>query len=69
MRDIGNATDDMCTRAVASGCGGQVHPNTKPRTLNMRMGRLNITFRDHSELEEHEINLGYDGENRLKMNK
>mmetsp|Transcript_9780 Transcript_9780/g.18433 ORF Transcript_9780/g.18433 Transcript_9780/m.18433 type:complete len:363 (-) Transcript_9780:413-1501(-) len=44
----------------------KVHPNTKPRALRMRQGRLNITFRDHSELEAHEIDLGYDGDNRLK---
>jgi hypothetical protein len=44
----------------------RIYPNTKPRTLKMRMGRLNITFRDHSEVEAHEINLGFDGENRLE---
>jgi len=44
----------------------RIYPNTKPRTLKMRMGRLNITFRDHSEVEDHEINLGFDGENRLE---
>mmetsp|Transcript_22164 Transcript_22164/g.30824 ORF Transcript_22164/g.30824 Transcript_22164/m.30824 type:complete len:132 (-) Transcript_22164:98-493(-) len=44
----------------------QIHPNTKLRALKMKKGRLNITFRDHSELEAHEINLGYDGDNRLK---
>ncbi|KAK3235703.1 hypothetical protein CYMTET_54112 [Cymbomonas tetramitiformis] len=43
----------------------QVYPNTKPRTLKMNRGRLNITFRDHSELDDSEINLGYDGDNRL----
>ena len=46
-----------------------MHPNTKPRWLKMRSGRLNITFRDHSELSNAEIDLGYNGENRLEGNR